>query len=64
MKSISYKRFFSQKVAHNDFIAKMDSIDLAKIDNYQNGYLLEILDYVSEWLVDHIIKEDKLIGEK
>ena len=61
MKSIGYKRFFSQKVAHSDFIAKMESIDIEKIDNGQNQYLLGILDFVSEWLVEHIIKEDKLI---
>ena len=64
MNSIKYKRFFSQKVAHNDFVAKMESIDTDKIDNGQNEYLLGILDFVSEWLVEHIIKEDKLIVTK
>ena len=61
MKSIGYKRFFSQQVTHNDFVAKMESIDIEQIDNGQNKYLLGILDFVSEWLIEHIIKEDKLI---
>ena len=61
MQSIGYKKFFSQKVAHNDFLAKMETIDIEKIDNGQNEYLIGILDFVSEWLVEHILKEDKLI---
>jgi len=64
MQSIGYKKFFSQKVAHSDFLAKMESIDIEQIDNGQNDYLIGILDFVSEWLVEHIIKEDKLIGAR
>lgn len=62
MKSIGYKKFLSQKVAHTDFLEKMRDIDIDKIDNGQNDYLLGILDFVSDWLVQHIIKEDKLIA--
>lgn len=61
MQSIGYKKILSQKVAHNDFLEKMESIDLDKIDNGHNEYLLGILDFVCIWLVEHIIKEDKLI---
>ena len=61
MQSIGYRKFFSQKVAHNDFLSKMGSIDIEQIDNGQNEYLIGILDFVSEWLVEHILKEDKLI---
>lgn len=61
MKSIGYRKFLSQKVAHNDFLEKMNTIDFEKIDNGQNDYLLGMLDFVADWLVQHIIKEDKLI---
>ena len=61
MKNIGYKKLLSQKVAHNDFLEKMECIDLDQIDNGHNEYLLGILDFVCEWLVEHIIKEDKLI---
>lgn len=64
MRSIGYKKFLSQKVAHNDFLAKMESIDIEQIDNGHNEYLIGILDFVSEWLVQHIIKEDKMIVAK
>ena len=62
MQEISYKKFLSQKVAHNDFLEKMDNIDVEQIDDGQNEYLIGILDFVSEWLVEHILKEDKLIA--
>lgn len=61
MKSIAYKRFLSHKVAHTDFLDKMDGIDVEKIDEGHNEYLLGILDFVCVWLVEHILKEDKLI---
>jgi hemerythrin len=61
MKSIGYKRLLSQKAAHHDFLHKMGEIELDKIDNGQNVYLLETLDFVVEWLGQHILKEDKLI---
>ena len=62
MQEIGYKKFLSQKVAHNDFLEKMDNIDVEQIDDGQNEYLRGILDFVSEWLVEHILKEDKLIA--
>lgn len=61
MKSIGYKRFLSQKVAHDEFIEKMQNIDIEQIDNGQNEYLIGILDFVCDWLVQHIIRADKLI---
>lgn len=61
MKNAGYKKLLSQKVAHNDFLQKMEEIDLDKIDNGQNSYLMETLDFVVEWLGEHILKEDKLI---
>ena len=64
MKSIGYKRFLSQKAAHNEFLEKMNSIDVEKIDNGHNEYLIGILDFVCDWLGQHIIKEDKLIAAK
>jgi hemerythrin len=61
MKRIGYKKFLSHKVAHTDFLDKMENIDANKIDNGHNEYLLGILDFVCVWLVEHILKEDKLI---
>lgn len=61
MLSIKYKRYFSQKVAHDDFINKIQNIDLNKIDTDQDAYLLSILDFIINWISEHIIRTDKLI---
>ena len=62
MLKIGYKKLFTQKVMHQDFVEKMNSIDFSQIDNDQNKYLDEILYFVCDWLLTHILKEDKLIN--
>jgi hemerythrin len=61
MASIRCKRLFSQKVEHNDFIEKVNNVDLRKIDENQDNYLLGILNFIVEWTSDHILKKDKEI---
>jgi hemerythrin len=61
MESIRYKRLLSQKVEHADFIKKVSEIDLRKVDEKQDEYIMEILDFLADWLVNHIIKQDLLI---
>jgi hemerythrin len=61
MKSINYKRLLSHKVEHDDFISKVNSLDLNKIDHNQDEYIMEILNFVANWLVEHIIEKDLLI---
>ena len=63
MESLGYKRLLSQKVAHNDFIEKLDEFDLDSIDEDQKASLLELLEFLNNWLVEHIYKKDKLIAE-
>jgi len=61
MLSIKYKGYFSQKVAHDNFIDKVNSFDLNEIDENQDQYVLEILDFVVDWISQHILKSDKKI---
>ncbi len=56
MNSIGYKRILSQKVAHNDFIEKLNALDLQDIDENQKGALLDLLDFLNAWLIEHISK--------
>ncbi len=63
MKSIKYKRFLSQKVAHDDFIEKINSYDSEIVDENQKDSLLELLEFLTSWLVHHIYEKDKLIAE-
>ncbi|NLK74783.1 MAG: hemerythrin family protein [Clostridiales bacterium] len=63
MESIKYKRLFSQKIAHQQFIEKIESYDLQEIDENQKDVILELLDFLNDWLVNHIMYADKLIGQ-
>ncbi|NLK27946.1 MAG: hemerythrin family protein [Clostridiales bacterium] len=64
MESIGYKRILSQKVAHTDFIEKLDAIDTDSIDENQKDVLLDLIDFLAVWLVEHIYRKDKLIAEE
>lgn len=63
MNSIGYKRLLSQKVSHNDFIEKINNVDSEHIDENQKDTLLELLDFLTTWLVEHILMQDTLISK-
>lgn len=61
MKSIQYTKLFTQKVEHQEFIKAVEKVDFNKIDENQDEYIMEILNFIAKWLTEHIIKEDLLI---
>jgi len=61
MIEINYPGYENQKKEHNDFIEKIDSIQLHNIDENQQKYIEELLNFVFNWVLEHILKEDKLI---
>lgn len=63
MEKIQYKRILSQKVEHAEFIEKIESLDFEQMDKKQTETLLEILEFLNDWLVHHILEKDKLIME-
>ncbi|HOQ37090.1 MAG TPA: hemerythrin family protein [Acetivibrio sp.] len=63
MNSIGYKKVLSHKVAHDDFIQKINEFDPDKVDKNPKDTLLELVDFLATWLVLHISKADKLIAE-
>jgi len=63
MESINYKKMFTQKVDHDNFIKKLNQIDLNDLDANQEEYILELLDFINDWLVSHILEKDKLIAQ-
>ena len=63
MESIGYKRILSQKVSHDDFIEKLGEYNADNIDENQKDSLLELLEFLTNWLIEHIFKKDKLIAE-
>jgi hemerythrin len=63
MASIRYKKLMSHKVEHQDFVEKIASYDLSEVDENQKGVILELLDFLNDWLIHHILENDKLIGQ-
>ncbi|MCB2291103.1 hemerythrin family protein [Clostridium sp. CS001] len=64
MESINYKRLFTQKMDHANFIKKLDEINLAKVDQNQDEAIMGILTFLNRWLTNHILEKDFLIVEK
>lgn len=63
MASINYKRMFTQKIEHDAFIAKLEEVNLDTMDENQSQTLLDLVDFLSNWLFHHILENDKLIGK-
>lgn len=63
MDSIKYRRILSQMVMHTDFIDELAKYDIFKLDENQRDTIMEILDLLNDWLINHILKSDKLIGD-
>lgn len=63
MESIGYKRLFSQKVSHSEFIERLNNYMEKEIDRNQKDMLVDILNFLTDWLVEHIYHSDKLIGK-
>lgn len=61
MERIQYKRLFSQKMDHKMFLDKIDSIDLFEMDEHQDETIMEILEFLFNWLGEHILEKDMLL---
>lgn len=63
MESIHYPGLEAQKMAHRAFVSKLEDIDLDQVDQNQQKYLEELMEFLFGWLSNHILKSDKLIAE-
>ena len=63
MEGIGYPGLPAQKMAHKAFVTKLEEIDLEQIDQNQQEYLEELMEFLFGWLSNHILKSDKLIAE-
>lgn len=64
MLKTGYKRFLSQKVAHDEFIKKIYEVNLNDINEDDDKQLIGILEFVVNWISEHILGADKLIAQK
>ena len=60
MESIQYKKIFSHKIEHQEFIEKINQIDWDEVEKDQEKAILAILEFLNNWLVNHILYTDKL----
>ena len=63
LESIQYEGLEAQKVAHEIFVARLDEIDLNEVDAHQEKVLEELLAFLTEWLINHILHMDKKFGQ-
>lgn len=63
MESIQYKKLFTQKTQHDAFVKKLEGIDLVDLDEQQDEVIEDLLHFLTDWLVHHIMEVDKQIPE-
>jgi len=63
MIKINYKDYLSQKEDHTRFIQQIDIMNNVKKEKNPKVYIEEILSFIFNWLVDHILLKDKLINQ-
>lgn len=66
MEEIDYPGLEAQRMAHEAFVEKLVMIDLEEldeIDDNQQEYLLNLIDFLLGWLSNHILASDKKIGD-
>lgn len=61
MEKIGYEGLEAQKRAHAGFIAKLEELEFEGFEENQQEVLLELMDFLFNWLVYHILKMDKKI---
>ena len=64
MREIGYDGLAKQEILHQNFIDKLMELDLDDVDDNQDAYLYDFLEFLQNWLINHILKVDKLIPQK
>lgn len=63
MRSIGYEGLARQEILHQNFIDKLQELNLNDVDDNQEAYLYDFLTFLQNWLINHILKVDKLIPQ-
>ena len=61
MESVGYPGLEAQRQAHAGFIDKLEDIQIDGFEENQQEVLMEMMDFLFNWLVQHILKMDKKI---
>lgn len=66
MERIQYPELDAQKRTHTAFVERLVEIDLTELDDMddnQQEYLIDLIQFLAGWLINHILGSDKKIGE-
>ena len=58
MEKHGFPELDSHQKIHNLFIGRLEDIDLAEMDRDQEKFLNELLNFVADWVENHILQED------
>jgi hemerythrin len=61
MESIGYEGIKTQRIAHRAFVERLNEINLGEVDDNQQEYLEDLIHFLAQWLVSHILNMDKKI---
>lgn len=64
MEKTGYEGLEFQQYAHQAFVDRLNEVNLDDVDSDQEGYLKELIAFLLDWLVNHILKMDKQIPKK
>lgn len=63
MERVHYEGIEAQRCAHQAFVDRLNEVNLEQVDGDQEGYLRELITFLLDWLVNHILKMDKQIPQ-
>lgn len=63
MEAIDYPAIFIQRAQHKFFVKKLEEVSEMDLDENQDDVIEELLAFLTDWLVNHIMKMDKLIAQ-
>lgn len=63
MQSIGHKNIFAQKVEHDAFLRKAEELGSNDISQEQRAAIFDLLNFLNDWLIHHMLEKDKLIAE-
>lgn len=61
MSSINYVQLDQQKHEHAEYIKYVHNLELQVLARNEDEYIMQILDFLYDWLLNHIVKKDMLI---
>ena len=62
MEKIDYPALFIQRAQHKVFVKKLEEVNEMDLDENQDEVIEDLLSFLTDWLINHIMKMDKLIA--